>query len=142
MSAPLMTPLSSAHVANSSVTLVGEADRKMLKAAIKHSSGEDQVRHRQVPPEVVSKWAQKLDGLRSEISEILQEEKEEKQVCSADERLTRPSAIVLIVMLLADSTGRDGTQEGRKHDRARSGDLLASCADLVPDREGKSQGRG
>ena len=54
----------------------------MLKAAIKHSSGEDQVRHRQIPPEVVSKWSQKLDSLKGEISEILQEEKEEKQVCS------------------------------------------------------------
>ena len=52
----------------------------MLKAAIKHSSGEDQVRHRQVPPEVVSKWSQKLDSLKQEISEILQEEKEEKHV--------------------------------------------------------------
>lgn len=54
----------------------------MLKAAIKHSSGEDQVRHRQVPPEVVSKWSQKLDSLKQEISDILQEEKEEKQVCA------------------------------------------------------------
>ena len=53
----------------------------MLKAAIKHSSGgEDQIRHRQVPPEVVSKWSQKLGSLKQEISETLQEEKEEKQV--------------------------------------------------------------
>ena len=59
---------------------MGEADRKMLKAAIKHSSGEDQVRHRQVPPEVVSRWTQKLDGLKRDITEILQEEKEEKHV--------------------------------------------------------------
>ena len=66
----------------------------MLKAAIKHSSGgEDQIRHRQVPPEVVSKWSQKLDSLKQEISEVLQEEKEEKQVralasrCSMDSRI-------------------------------------------------------
>lgn len=59
---------------------MGEADRKVLKAAIKHTSGEDQVRHRQVPPEVVSKWSQKLDGMKLEISEVLTEEKEEKQV--------------------------------------------------------------
>ena len=66
----------------SSVTLVGEADRKMLKAAIKHSSGEDQVRHRHVPPEAVVKWSQKLRDLKDEIAGVLQEEKEEKQVCS------------------------------------------------------------
>lgn len=65
---------------SSSVTLVGEADRKMLKAAIKHASAEDQVRHRQIPPEAVQKWSQKLEELKDEIAAILQEEKEEKQV--------------------------------------------------------------
>jgi ATP-dependent RNA helicase DDX27 len=52
----------------------------MLKAAIKHSSGEDQVRHRVVPLEAVSKWSTKLDEMKAEMSEILQEEKEEKEV--------------------------------------------------------------
>ena len=62
------------------MTLVGEPDRKLLKAAIKHAADEDQVRHRQIPTEVVARWAQKIDGYKKEISEILQEEKEEKQV--------------------------------------------------------------
>lgn len=64
-----------------SVTLVGEADRKILKAAIKRSTGEDQVRHRIVSAETVQMWVEKLAGLKSEIGEILEEEKEEKQVC-------------------------------------------------------------
>lgn len=63
-----------------SVTLVGEADRKMLKAAIKHASGEDMVRHRQIPADTVAKWAQKLDGLKAEISAVMDEEREEKEV--------------------------------------------------------------
>jgi ATP-dependent RNA helicase DDX27 len=70
----------------SSVTLVGEADRKMLKTAIKHSAGEDQVRHRIIPPETVAKWTVRLGNLKGEVSEILQEEKEEKQV----ERISLP----------------------------------------------------
>ena len=65
-----------------SVTLVGEADRKMLKAAIKHSAGEDQVRHRLIPPDTVAKYAEKLEGLKGEIAEIMEEEKEEKLVRS------------------------------------------------------------
>jgi ATP-dependent RNA helicase DDX27 len=65
---------------SSSVTLVGEADRKMLKAAIKHASSQDQVRHRQIPQEAVQKWSQKLDELKGEVAAVLQEEKEEKQV--------------------------------------------------------------
>lgn len=52
----------------------------MLKAAIKHASGEDQVRHRTLPTEVVSKWAKKLDSMKNEIAAVLREEKEEKQV--------------------------------------------------------------
>ncbi|KAI0669913.1 DEAD-domain-containing protein [Trametes maxima] len=72
-----------------SVTLVGEADRKMLKAAIKHSSSEDQVRHRQVPPEVVAKWSQKLDSLKGDISEVLQEEKVEKHLRHAEMELNK-----------------------------------------------------
>lgn len=68
------------HYLFRSVTLVGEADRKMLKAAIKHASGEDMVRHRQIPADTVAKWAQKLDGLKTEISAVMDEEREEKEV--------------------------------------------------------------
>jgi ATP-dependent RNA helicase DDX27 len=63
-----------------SVTLVGEADRKVLRAAIKRAAGEDQVRHRTVPWEIVARWAKKLESLKSEIAGVLNEEKEEKQV--------------------------------------------------------------
>lgn len=62
------------------MTLVGEADRKMLKAAIKHSTGEDKVRHRVIAADTVQRWVEKLDDLKAEIAEILKEEKEEKQV--------------------------------------------------------------
>lgn len=73
-----------------SVTLVGEADRKILKAAIKHSAGEDQVRHRVIPSDTVAKFAEKLESLKGEIAEIMKEEKEEKQVRSSDVSLSSP----------------------------------------------------
>jgi ATP-dependent RNA helicase DDX27 len=59
---------------------VGEADRKILKAAIKRAAGEDQVRHRTIPSEIVAKWSKKLESLKDEIAGVLREEKEEKQV--------------------------------------------------------------
>jgi ATP-dependent RNA helicase DDX27 len=59
---------------------VGEADRKVLKAAIKRSAGEDQVRHRTLSPEIVAKWAKRLESLKDEIAAVLGEEKEEKEV--------------------------------------------------------------
>lgn len=77
----LLAGFSSDPETSRSVTLVGEADRKMLKAAIKHGAGADQVRHRVVPPEAVAKWAEKLESIKAEIAEVMLEEKEEKQVC-------------------------------------------------------------
>jgi hypothetical protein len=68
------------HTLARSVTLVGEADRKILKAAIKHGTGADQVRHRVVPPDFVAKWASKLAELKDEVSAVLQQEQEEKHV--------------------------------------------------------------
>lgn len=52
----------------------------MLKAAIKHGAGADQVRHRIVPADAVAKWSSKLEALKSEIAEVMEEEKQEKQV--------------------------------------------------------------
>lgn len=69
-------------VAIRSVTLIGEIDRKMLKAVIKYASRDDMVRHRQIPADSVAKWSQRLEGLKSEISEVMNEEREEKQVMS------------------------------------------------------------
>ncbi|KAF9453798.1 DEAD-domain-containing protein [Macrolepiota fuliginosa MF-IS2] len=77
-----------------SVTLIGEADRKMLKAAIKHAAAEDQVRHRVLPTEAVQHWSDKLVELKGEISEVLQEEKEEKQLRRAEMELKKGQNMV------------------------------------------------
>lgn len=71
-----------------SITLVGEADRKMLKAAVK-SSQADNVRHRIVPPEAVAKMAGQLEELKLEVQEVLREEKEEKAVSHFSSNETR-----------------------------------------------------
>jgi ATP-dependent RNA helicase DDX27 len=72
-----------------SVTLVGEGDRKMLKAAIKYSAGEDNVRHRVVPADIFPKWVKRVEALRDEVATILQEEKEEKQIRQAEMELKK-----------------------------------------------------
>ncbi|KAF8922538.1 DEAD-domain-containing protein [Mucidula mucida] len=72
-----------------SVTLVGEADRKMLKAAIKHGAGADQVRHRVVPADAIVKWSEKLESMNSEIAEVMEEEKQEKQFRRAEMELKK-----------------------------------------------------
>ncbi|KAI0814942.1 P-loop containing nucleoside triphosphate hydrolase protein [Irpex lacteus] len=102
-----------------SVTLVGEADRKMLKAAIKHASGEDQVRHRQVPQEAVQKWAQKLDELKDEISAVLQEEKEEKQLRQAEMELKKGQNMVDHQAEIQSRPARTWFQSGKEKEKAQ-----------------------
>ncbi|KAJ8522525.1 hypothetical protein ONZ45_g897 [Pleurotus djamor] len=77
-----------------SVTLVGEADRKMLKAAIKHSAGADQIRHRIVPPEIIAHWADKLEAMKKEVAEIMHEEQEEKQLRRAEMELQKGQNLI------------------------------------------------
>ncbi|KAI8995616.1 DEAD-domain-containing protein [Trametes punicea] len=103
-----------------SVTLVGEADRKMLKAAIKHSSSEDQVRHRQVPPEIVAKWSQKLERLKGEISEILQEEKEEKQLRQAEMELKKGQNMIEHEAEIFSRPARTWFQTGKEKAKAEA----------------------
>ncbi|WVF68273.1 ATP-dependent RNA helicase DRS1 [Kwoniella sp. CBS 6097] len=76
-----------------SISLVGEADRKMLKAAIKQSEA-DQVRHRIIPTEAVSAMHEKLEDLKDEVQEILKEEKEEKLLRQADMELKKGQNMV------------------------------------------------
>ncbi|EJD47739.1 DEAD-domain-containing protein [Auricularia subglabra TFB-10046 SS5] len=81
-----------------SVTLVGESDRKMLKAAIKHSANaskddadkvDETVRHRVVPPDALAKWTAALADLKDEIVRVLAEEKEEKAIRQAEMQIKK-----------------------------------------------------
>ncbi|XP_006454358.1 hypothetical protein AGABI2DRAFT_114110 [Agaricus bisporus var. bisporus H97] len=76
------------------VTLVGEADRKMLRAAIKHAAAEDQVRHRVLPTEALQHWSDKLVELKDEITHVLREEKEEKQMRKAEMELKKGQNLI------------------------------------------------
>ena len=61
----------------------------MLKAAIKHASDVDKVRHRTLPPEQVAQWATKLEELKDEVAAVLKEEKEEKAIRQAEMELKK-----------------------------------------------------
>ncbi|KAI0932221.1 nucleolar DEAD-box protein required for synthesis of 60S ribosomal subunit [Taiwanofungus camphoratus] len=103
-----------------SVTLVGEADRKMLKTAIKHAAIKDSVRHRQVPPEVVAKWSSNLDDLKQEVSEILQEEKEEKQLRQAEMELKKGQNMIEHEAEIYSRPARTWFQSGKEKAKAEA----------------------
>ncbi|OZJ03277.1 hypothetical protein BZG36_03740 [Bifiguratus adelaidae] len=66
-----------------SVTLVGEADRKLLKLAVK-SSPSSQIKHRLVPADLIGKFRAKVDDLTEDVKAVLQEEKEERALRQAE----------------------------------------------------------
>ncbi|KAK4687977.1 ATP-dependent RNA helicase DDX27, partial [Tremellales sp. Uapishka_1] len=77
----------------SSITLVGEADRKLLKAAIKQSEA-TQIRHRIIPAEAVSDMTTRLEGLKEDVQEVLEEEREEKLIRQADMEIKKGQNMV------------------------------------------------
>ena len=64
--------------AGKSVSLVGEADRKLLKMATKHSK--QTVKHRKIPMDILTKYSKVITDLQPKVKEILAQEKEEKMV--------------------------------------------------------------
>ncbi|KAI8620196.1 P-loop containing nucleoside triphosphate hydrolase protein [Chytriomyces sp. MP71] len=60
------------------VSFVSEADRAVLKLALKAST--DEVQHRVIPSKVVSRFEVKAGELRGAAAEVLQEEKREKEL--------------------------------------------------------------
>ncbi|CCM01972.1 uncharacterized protein FIBRA_04045 [Fibroporia radiculosa] len=103
-----------------SVTLVGEADRKMLKASIKHAMAEDSVRHRQIPPEAVAKWSAKLDDMKKEIAEVLQEEKEEKQLRQAEMEVKKGQNMIEHEAEIFSRPARTWFQTGKEKAKAEA----------------------
>ncbi|EGO00704.1 hypothetical protein SERLA73DRAFT_105076 [Serpula lacrymans var. lacrymans S7.3] len=101
-----------------SVTFVGEADRKMLRAVVKHSAGEDSVRHRVVPADVVSKWAQKFEQVKEEVSVILKEEKEEKQLRQAEMELKKGQNMIEHEKEIYSRPARTWFQTGQEKNKA------------------------
>jgi ATP-dependent RNA helicase DDX27 len=65
--------------AGRALTLVGEADRKLVKLAVKHADP-DSVKQRSIPVDLVKEVARELEALEDEIAAVLAEEQEEKAV--------------------------------------------------------------
>jgi len=71
-----------------SVTLTGEADRKLLKMVIKHSQKE-QIKKRNIDVELIKEYDKKLEDIKQKVKEVLKEEKEEKLVKQTEMELLK-----------------------------------------------------
>ncbi|KIY35616.1 ATP-dependent RNA helicase DRS1 [Cryptococcus gattii E566] len=102
-----------------SISLVGEADRKMLKAAIKQAEA-DQVRHRIIPSEAVTAMKEKLEGFKDDIQEILKEEKEEKLLRQADMEIKKGQNMVEHEAEIFSRPARTWFQSGKEKQASKN----------------------
>lgn len=75
------------NASGKAVSLVGENDRSILKLALKNS--QDAVKHRVIPTTVLQDYTDKVNALAQAVAEVLQEEKEEKEMSIAEMEIKR-----------------------------------------------------
>lgn len=72
------------------ITIAAEPDRKVVKAAVKAGRAQRvKVISRVIDPLEVDKWQKQIDDMENEIKEIIQEEKEERQMANVEMQLRK-----------------------------------------------------
>lgn len=75
-----------------SITLIGESDRKVLKMALKHSA--IQPKQRIIPSASIAEMKEKIESLKKDIKDILEEEKQEKFLRRAEMEASKAENII------------------------------------------------
>ncbi|KAJ8931264.1 hypothetical protein NQ314_015830 [Rhamnusium bicolor] len=75
-----------------SVSLAGERERKIVKEVIKRAK--NPVKSRVIPPDILEKYRQKLQKLEPQITQVLQEEYEERLLSKAENQANRAEKLL------------------------------------------------
>ncbi|GFU51821.1 probable ATP-dependent RNA helicase DDX27, partial [Trichonephila clavipes] len=75
-----------------SVSMVGEKERKLLKEIVKKAK--IPVKNRVIPPEIIQKYIEKLTGLEDDLSKVMREEKEEKEIKEMEKDIKKAEKVV------------------------------------------------
>lgn len=75
-----------------SVSMVGEKERRLLKEIVKKAK--NPVKHRVIPPEILSKYQSQLISLEEDLSEVMRHEKEEKEMQFIEKNVQKAERIV------------------------------------------------
>jgi ATP-dependent RNA helicase DDX27 len=77
-------------------TLAAEQDRKIVKAAVKSARAQGaKIASRVVEAAEADKWAEKVSNMKDEIEEILEEEKEDKQLAQVEMEVRKGENIIV-----------------------------------------------
>ena len=78
-----------------SCTIAAEPDRKVVKAAVKSGKAQGaKIVSRVVEPALVDEWTEKISAMEGEVDEIMEEEKEEKQMSVAEMQVRKGENIM------------------------------------------------
>ncbi|ORX63764.1 DEAD-domain-containing protein [Basidiobolus meristosporus CBS 931.73] len=123
-----------------SVTLVGEADRKMLRLAIKHSSKE-KIKNRVLGQELVQKYKEKIDGLTEQVKEIMKEEKDEKMFRQAEMEVTKAQNLIDHEKEIYSRPARTWFQSEKERQKSKDVALASHNAKFEPKKVPNSKKR-
>jgi len=103
-----------------SISLAGEQERSLVKDIIKKAT--NPVKKRVIASDIIEKYNKKLQSLESDVEQILQEERNEKELSKIENRANR------IKKLLENENTKDGrtwfqTKKERKKERGNAKDI-------------------
>ncbi|TPX63430.1 hypothetical protein SpCBS45565_g06613 [Spizellomyces sp. 'palustris'] len=115
------------------VSLVGEADRNVLKMAVKNSR--DEVKHRIVPSQVVQKYERRIEKFKDTVKDIYAEEKEEKEMRKAEMEISKAQNIMEHEAEIKSRPARTWFQTEKEKAQAKELGLAKHHADFGLDSE-------
>ncbi|KAJ3048268.1 nucleolar DEAD-box protein required for synthesis of 60S ribosomal subunit [Rhizophlyctis rosea] len=115
------------------VSLVGEADRQVLKLAIKNSR--DEVKHRIVPAEVVRKYEKRIGGWEEEVKSVYREEGDEKELRKAEMEVTKASNLIEYAEEIRGRPARTWFQSEKEKQESKELGLAKHNADFGIDED-------
>jgi ATP-dependent RNA helicase DDX27 len=105
-----------------SVSLAGEAERKLVKEVLKKAK--NPVKSRQIPPEIMEKYKQKVDEIQPDIDEILKEEWADKAIEFEENRANRAENFLKKGRVEKEARGWFQNKDERKDEKSESGEIM------------------
>ena len=121
------------------VTLVGESDRRLLKAVLKRTPPE-QVKHRLMPGDVVQQLSETIASLKPEIAQILAEEREERALRQAEMEVRKGENMIAHQDEIYSRPARTWFQSDRAKAEAKAASGAAYAAQMDPKKKDRFAG--
>lgn len=101
-----------------SVSLAGEQERSLVKEIIKNAK--NPVKNRIIPPDIVGKYNKKLQSLEPDVENILEEERQERELAKIENQANRVERLLKDEKDTGEQRSWFQTQKERKEEKGLS----------------------